>query len=228
MKLQQFGHGTDLDQALANVLLGALEARPAGPFAVLLSGGRTPLAAYRLCAAALGAARFAPPPELHLTFSDERMVPDDDPESNYGNARALVAALGLPPERVLRPATALPLPAAALRWHEDFAGFFAHGGVLTLGLLGLGADGHTASLFCRDDLDRGRGRWTIPVFRETGPSRVSVTPDLLARVQRLIFAVSGPDKAAAVERLVRPPSSLIAGLAVAAAPRVEVWYALSV
>ena len=55
------------------------------------AGGRTPLAAYRLCAGMLAAERSAPPAGLHLTFSDERMVPDDAPESNYGAVRPLLA-----------------------------------------------------------------------------------------------------------------------------------------
>ena len=224
MNLRLFSSGAELDRALANLLLGEFRSAPAGPYAVLLAGGRTPLAAYRLCAEALGAERGAPPAGLHLTFSDERMVSDDAPESNYGATRSLIAAVGLPPERVLRAATALPLPAAAQRWHDDLAAFLARGGNFTLGLLGLGADGHTASLFSRDDLARSRGRWVIPVLRESGPSRVSVTPDLLTRVQRLIFAVAGPDKADVAARLLREPATLPAGLAVAAAPRVEVWF----
>ncbi|MCX6996797.1 MAG: 6-phosphogluconolactonase [Kiritimatiellaeota bacterium] len=216
----------ELDRALAHLLLSGIRAPSAGPYALLLAGGLTPLAAYRLGAETLRRERRteSPPAGLYLTFTDERMVPDEAPESNYNNARPLIAALGLPPGRVLRVATALPLPAAAQRWHDDLAAFFARGGMFTLGLLGLGADGHTASLFSRDDLARGRGRWVIPVLRESGPCRVSVTPDLLTRVQRLVFIAAGPDKVGVVERLLRAPETLPAGLAVVAAPRVEVWF----
>ena len=227
MNFRRFLTREELDQAVAHLLLSEIRTPLAGPYAFLLAGGRTPLAAYRRCADALRQRQRAEPPPsagLRLTFTDERMVPDDAPESNYGSARPLIAALGLPAESVLRAATALPLPAAAQHWHDDLAAFLACGGILTLGLLGLGMDGHTASLFSRDDLARGRGRWVIPVLREDGPNRVSVTPDLLTRVQRLVFVAAGPDKADVVERLFRAPETLIAGSAVAAAPRVEVWF----
>ena len=225
MKIRAFQTRAQLDQAVAGLLLEARHAAGSAPQALLLAGGQTPLAAYTRCVAQLEREPPGPTPSgLHLMATDERMVPDDAPESNYRHLQPLSTAFGLPTERVLRADTALPLPAAADQWHSVVAAFLARGGSLPLGLLGLGADGHTASLFSRDDLARGRGRWVIPVPRAAGPHRVSVTPDLLARAARLIFVAAGPDKAGVVAQLVRAPETLVAGLAVAAAPHVELWF----
>jgi len=91
-----------------------------------------------------------------------------------GQLTALVYALGVTHARRIfpdhRPAACPPLPPPiTMPWPL----FLEGGGCIPLGLLGLGADGHTASLFSLDDVDRGRGRLAIPVQRESGPQRVS-------------------------------------------------------
>ena len=221
MRIQRFASGEKLTSALVTLLAEEFARSTVAPRLVMLAGGRTPLVAY----AQLAARGQAADPQLHLCLSDERLVPVTSPESNAGQLAALVQALQLPPERTLFPDTALPAQAAVQAWSAQFTGFLARGGTLPLGILGLGADGHTASLFTLDDVERGRGALTLAVARPDGPQRISLTADLLEKFARLIFVTAGPDKQPMVARLATAPLTIPAGAATARAPRVECWCA---
>ncbi|HUT26084.1 MAG TPA: 6-phosphogluconolactonase [Sumerlaeia bacterium] len=219
VELRQFDNVENMTRATVGLLAEAFRREGHAPYGVMLSGGRTPLNAY----GTLTRNPVVPSTSLHILFSDERVAPPDSPQSNYGNARAMIRALGVPEDRVLRVRGEIPVDEAAERYDRDLAGFIDKGGSLPLGLLGLGADGHTASLFSLDDVERARRRFAVPVSREPKPDRVSVTPDLLARFERIVFLVSGPEKAGVIETLLREPAALPAGRAVARASRVEIW-----
>jgi 6-phosphogluconolactonase len=219
MELRRFDNANEMNGATVGLLAQAFRREGRSPYGVMLSGGRTPLKAYH----ALARNPVVPSTSLHILFSDERVAPPDSPQSNYGNARAMIRALGIPEDRVLRVRGEMPMEEAAERYDRDLAEFVEKGGSLPLGLLGLGADGHTASLFSIEDVDRATGRFAIPVPRAPKPDRVSVTPDFLARFEQIVFLVAGPEKADAVETLLREPAALPAGRAVAGASQVEIW-----
>lgn len=187
--------------------------------AIMLAGGSTPMAAY----ARIAASPCPVEAGLQVLFSDDRHVRADSPKSNYGNTRPLLNALGLAAPRVLRVQGELPLAIAADRYDADLRALQANGCGVALGLLGLGADGHTASLFHRSHLEQARGRLALGVDRPDGMQGVSVTPDFLAGIGRIVFLVAGPDKRIMLQRLLHEPTSLIAGLAVRGNPHVEVW-----
>jgi 6-phosphogluconolactonase len=206
-----------LDAALEERLRRAIAAP--GASAIMLSGGTTPLPAYR----ALGAQPLPHAEGLHVLFSDERYVPRDSEASNYRQSRPLLDALALAPGRLLRVRTELPLDAAAADYEERLAALLSSGVQIGLGLLGLGADGHTASLFAADDLARGRGHYAIAVHRPDGMSAVSVTPELLARISEPLFVVAGGGKQQALSAFLAEDPSLIAWRAVGSCPAIEVW-----
>src|SRR5437764_7784204 len=189
-----------------------------GASAIMLSGGTTPLPAYR--ALARGP---LPHDRLHVLFSDDRYVPSDADASNYHQTRALLDALALPAASVVRVRTELPLEEAARDYERQLAALLNSGVHIGLGLLGLGPDGHTASLFGAADLERARGHLAIAVQRPNGMSAVSVTPELLARVQELMFVVAGGGKRAALASLVAQDPQLTAWRAVEGCVRVELW-----
>ena len=214
---RRFPSRAALDAALAERLAQALAAP--GPSALMLAGGTTPLAAYRSLAE-------TPPPHderLHIVYSDERYVPSDSEASNYHQTRVLLDALALPPAGVKRVRTELPLDEAAADYERQLAALLQSGVRLGLGLLGLGADGHTASLFGAADLERASGRLAIAVHRPDGMSAVSVTPDFLARVAEPLFVVDANGKEDAVRALRAQDPQLTAWRAVEACPRVELW-----
>jgi 6-phosphogluconolactonase len=207
-----------LESALVERLARAIAA-PGVAAAHMLAGGSTPLPAYRALAA-------RPPrrnPRLHVLFSDDRYVPADSPASNYHHIEPLLSALALPAAAVLRVRTELTLEDAASDYERQLATLLASGVRIGLGLLGLGADGHTASLFSAADIERGRGRLAIAVHRPDGMSGVSVTPQLLAQVGEPVFVVAGEDKREAVRALLAEDMNLTAWRAVSGCARVELW-----
>lgn len=215
---RRFASRTALESALEERLARAIAAPSAA--ALMLSGGTTPLPVYRALAAQ---ASLAHESGLRVFFSDDRYVPADSPASNYAQAQPLLTALALPAAAVLRVRTELPLEDAARDYEEQLAALLRSGTRIGLGLLGLGADGHTASLFGAADLERARGRLALAVRRPDGMSAVSVTPELLAQVAEPLFIVAGADKRDAVSRLLAQDPGLTAWRAVAGCGRVELW-----
>lgn len=214
---RRFATRARLDQALTARLADALAAR--GPSAIMLSGGQTPLPAYGALAGRVPVHDRG----LHVLFSDERYVPADSPASNYHNAHPLLDTLKLPAESVLRVRTELALEEAARDYERQLAALLRSGVPIGLGLLGLGADGHTASLFGAGDLERAQGRLAIAVRRPDGMSAVSVTPALLAAVGEPTFVVAGAGKEDALRALAAHDPDLTAWRAVQDCPRVELW-----
>lgn len=211
-----------LNEAVAALLKHHFEREYPGNHAVMLSGGRTPLAAYRLvadetCVASSG---------LRIFLSDERLVPITSAESNYGNMQFMIKALNFGENQLVRLDPELNPVSSAERYDSDLRKFINNGGVISLGLLGLGPDGHTASLFSAEDLKRAKDRYAVPVVGPNGMKRVSVTPDLLAKIRQIVFVVAGSDKKAVVDKLIRQSSSVIAGLAVAGARMKQLWFAI--
>jgi 6-phosphogluconolactonase len=216
VRVTRFAARGDLDAALAQRLRSAAMS---GAGAVMLAGGTTPGPAF-----ALLAERPVPAaPGLYVLYSDERHVPSTSDASNYHLSLPLLAALALPATQVLRVQTELPLEAAAQAYEERLRSLLREQIPVRLGLLGLGADGHTASLFKPSDLAAARGRLAIAVQRPDGRSAVSVTPEWLAQVEEILFVVAGSDKRAALARLAARDPTLIAWRAVERCARVEVW-----
>jgi 6-phosphogluconolactonase len=221
ISMQRFGSNAEFDAALVERLERAISGPAAAATAIMLSGGRTPLRAYR----EIAARKPTPAKGLYVLFSDDRYVPMTSESSNYFQTRMLVEALGLPESQVLRVKTELPLQEAAADYERRLASMLNSGVTLTLGLLGLGADGHTASLFNAANLEQARGRLAIAVQRPDGLQGISVTPEFLAKVAEPLFLVTGADKHAIVQEFVKTDSTLTARAAVAGNPKAELWVA---
>lgn len=221
IRVTQFDGPEKFYEAFLKALRKELQRHCATPFAVMIPGGRTPLPVFD----AIVRKPFAIAPNAHITYTDDRHVPEDSPESNYGASKPLLRAVQFPPDRVIRVLTDLPLLTAADRYHTELQGFLENGGRLVVAFLGLGPDGHTCSLFTQEDLDRGAGRFAVAVKRPGGPYRVSVTPALLEKVERVILLAAGAEKQAVAEQLLHEPASVTAGRAVMACANVELWIA---
>ncbi|HEX5458375.1 MAG TPA: 6-phosphogluconolactonase [Steroidobacteraceae bacterium] len=224
--VRRFATRSELDAALADRLEQAIRATAApsggsggGLPVMMLSGGHTPLPAYR------EVARRRPPhgDKLTIIYSDDRYVPADSDASNYHATRPLIDALVLPESQVLRVRTELPLEEAASDYETCLRTLLASGAGIGLALLGLGPDGHTASLFRPEHLQQSRGHLAIAVQRPDGMQGISVTPDFLANVSEPLFVVAGTGKHDAIAKFVARDPNLVALRAVAACPRVELW-----
>lgn len=221
--VRRFSTRSELDSALADRLEQAIRATATqsrgGPAVIMLSGGQTPLPAYR------EVARRRPPhgDQLTIMYSDERYVPADSDASNYHATRPLIDALGLPEAQVLRIRTELPLEEAASDYESLLRTLLASGAGIGLALLGIGPDGHTGSLFRPEHLQQSRGHLAIAVQRPDGMQGISVTPDFLANVTEPLFVVAGSGKHDAIAAFIRQDPNLIAVRAVAGCPKVELW-----
>lgn len=175
-------------------------------FRVALSGGRTPLETYRnLAAEPLRLSVHWP--SVQFFWGDERFVPPDHPDSNYRAAReALLDVLPIPEENVYPVPTGAGSPeAAASAYQETLLGAFRveppGSPRFDLILLGLGADGHTASLF-PGALPREAKKTLVAPVRGHGkpPDRITLTPAALNAAREVMFLVAGEEKAEVLER----------------------------
>lgn len=216
MEVRSFEQVAALQEALAEEMTAAFARSEERPHGVMLSGGSTPLALYReLAQRGVRAGR-----SLHVLYSDDRLVPSSSPDSNYGNSLPLVRALRLPSEHVMMVPGELELAQASEAYGQRLAAFEASGGTYAVGLLGIGTDGHTASLFsCPDAAIDDRP--TIPVVRSDF-ERVSVTRRVLRQFERLILLATGEAKREMLGNLLAGSQEIPSGVALAGLP-VEVW-----
>jgi len=198
-----------LAQAVAERFVArAVEAVAArGRFAVALAGGTTPRAAYALLALPHYAARVDWA-RVHVFWGDERCVPPEHPDSNYRMARqALLEHVPIPLENVHRLRGELDPRQAADACERELRSFFAGGPpAFDLVLLGLGRDGHTASLFPGAAAPGETGRWAVAEYVEAlGAWRLTLTPVLFNAAAEVIFMVSGADKAERLRQVIVGP-----------------------
>ena len=199
-----------LAQTLARRFVAAARASVArrGAFRVALAGGTTPARAYALLAALPEGE--VPWPQVHVYWGDERPVPPDHPDSNYRMAHeALLAHVPVPPEHIHRMhGEAQDLEAAA----ADYALGLADGfGIATGGdpprfdlvLLGMGPEGHTASLFPASPVLGSRAWVAAPFVPALGMRRLTLTPWVINAARAVIFGVAGANKAAALAAVLR-------------------------
>ncbi len=178
-----------------------------GRFAVALSGGSTPREMHRLLADPPYADRI-PWQQTHVFWADERMVPVNDPASNYGAARRdFLAKIPTLSDRVHPMPVHLPPAEGAGAYQREMERVFKPAGnrypVFDLILLGVGTDGHTASLFPGKNTRETKGRW-VQVVKGGNPKvlRLSLTYSLMNRARQIVFLVCGREKASIVREII--------------------------
>jgi len=182
-----------------------------GVFRVALSGGSTPRAFYR-CLASDEYRLQVDWAKVHLYWGDERAVPPDDPESNYGMARTeLLLRVPIPPGNVHRMEAERPELGRAAEAYEDLLrGAFERDtrGLprFDLILLGMGSDGHTASIFPGTRSIRGTSRWvSTPWVPRLAKRRMTLTLPVLNAAHRVLFLVAGAEKAETLRDVLERP-----------------------
>ena len=196
-----------------------------GVFTVALSGGSTPKSMYSLLANDESWRASLPWTKMHFFWGDERPVPPDDPESNYGLAyQAMLSKVPVPAANMHRIRGEEPDPAqAAQDYEQELQTFFqptaGQSPRFDLVLLGLGSDGHTASLFPDTLALREREHLVIANWIEQlNTWRLTLTLPVFNNAASVMFLVSGAEKAnilrAVLEegcetypaQLIRPPN----------------------
>lgn len=185
----------------------ALDAvREEGLFRVALSGGSTPRKFYSLLSDFERPFRAQMPwDNIHFCWGDERHVPPDHPDSNYRMAReVLFSKVPVPPENIHRVKSEIAEASeAADRYEETLRKLFRLSTDqlprFDLILLGLGSDGHTASIFPGSRVTKEKRRLVVASWVERlKSSRITLTPPVLNKAETVVFLVSGLAKAPAL------------------------------
>ena len=186
-----------------------------GRFSVALSGGETPRGLLALLASEQYRGRIAWD-RTHVFWADERCVPPDHKDSNYRLAtELLLSKVPLPTANIHRIHGEEPPSIAADRYQEELASFFGDiASTFDLIILGMGADGHTASLFPGASTLGETKRLTVPVPPSgMGHARVTLTFPAINRARNVLFLVAGEPKAQRVREVLEGEGSgLPAGL----------------
>ena len=191
-------------EAASEILVAAATAAVEvdGRFVLALAGGSTPRSLYSRLTRANQIGRV-PWGRTWILFGDERCVGPDHPDSNFRMAReALLDHVPVPPEQVLRIEAENPQASRAAHFYEErMRELFPDGDLpgIHLALLGMGQDGHTASLFPGTDALDLEGRWvTANYLADRGEWRVTMTVPALCAAHQIVMLVTGESKAGRV------------------------------
>jgi len=197
--LRIFNTAAELFEAAAKEFVARANTaiQSSGKFTVALSGGSTPRSLYQLLAS--GSIPNIPWEKIYFFFGDERNVPPEDAESNYRMAREALL-YKVPEENVFRVRAEQDAQAAALEYEQTLRDFFklkpAEFPRFDLVLLGLGPDGHTASLFPDSAALNESTKLVVANWVEKfKTNRITFTYPLINRAACVVFLVAGADKA---------------------------------
>jgi 6-phosphogluconolactonase len=192
---------------------------------IVLAGGRTPQLTYELLGGPANEARL-PWQQCHFFWGDERWVPATHPDSNYFMVHnTLFSHLHIPPQNIHQiPTGHLDPETGAAMYEKHLRDFFRTlpfsetaviSGATTfpvfdLILLGMGSDGHTASLFPGSDFLTERKKWVDCIVTETGSPpvpRITLTLPVLNQARNILFLISGPRKRRILDTFLDKPWS---------------------
>jgi 6-phosphogluconolactonase len=186
-----------------------------GRFAISLSGGSTPKRLFQILAEPAYQSRI-PWKDVHLFWGDERMVPRNDPLSNYRmTSEAILSHVPVPPENVHGIKTeGLTPEESAEDYEETLKSFYGANSfdparpLFDITLLGIGPDGHTASLFPGTSVLTERKRWVAPVIGAKAEARITLTYPTLDSSRHVAFLLAGPDKREILGKFMKEDQSL--------------------
>jgi 6-phosphogluconolactonase len=204
LNVKVFSDGASLSHFAAGIFADIVSqaVSSSGRFLVALSGGGTPMALYRLLAAA-PYRESLPWARMHFFWGDERCVSPDDEESSYHQAlQGLLGQVPIPEKNIFRARGELGPQAGAADYARQLQSM-AQAGMdwpsFDLVLLGLGADGHTASLFPGSAETKGQATVAVTAHYQDRPAnRISLTPDVFNFARNVIFLATGAEKSAAL------------------------------
>lgn len=213
-EVQVYKNPEALAQAAARLFVQAADqALTCQPdFSVALAGGSTPRVLYRLLSQPEYSCRLAWD-KIHLFWGDERCVPPNHPDSNYGMVkRALLEQVGIPSQNIHRMAGEDEASQARSAYETLLRNFFisAAGKTFDLVLLGMGDDGHTASLFPGTPALEETKHW-VAVVEHTQPplplvNRLTLTLPAINAASQVIILVAGESKADRLRQVFTQPA----------------------
>jgi 6-phosphogluconolactonase len=202
MKQHIQAHPEDVARFFADWTLKLIQ--PGKAFHWALSGGSTPRLLFALLAHEY-AGRF-PWPDIHFWWGDERCVPPDHADSNYRmTAELLLRQVPIPSQNIHRVRGENPPKEEAARYAREIAQFvpsYQKWPVFDLVMLGMGADGHTASIFPHEmNLLQSKRICEVATHPSSGQKRITLTGKVLNQASKKAFLVTGADKTAKVNEI---------------------------
>lgn len=219
-----FESGEKLGAASARIVVEAAQeaVRARGRFSIALSGGSIPKLLGPALLAARAAARFD---AWHVFLADERYVAEEHADSNLGVWRPFLTEAGVPPSQIHGLDSSVPLEQAARAYEAALLSVVGGGDARAGGeppridalLLGMGPDGHTASLFPGHPLVEEGSCWVAPIgdSPKPPPCRITLTLPVLNAARVCVFVVTGASKAPMVRDAFSAEPSVPAGLVLA-------------
>jgi 6-phosphogluconolactonase len=216
MKIFQFSHQEELFHHAAELFTRTSEhsIRDHGRFIALLSGGTTPIPLYQLLASNPWRSQLDWK-HIFIGWCDERCVSPNHEASNFrGATQALLAHVPIPEANVFRIEGERDPESAAVAYESALRSLLGDESGADLAILGLGADGHTASLFPGQTAWQEDTHWFVPVQVPSMPQpwRITATLPLLNSSRRVVFLVNGKEKAEVFARVRRKewlPATLV-------------------
>jgi 6-phosphogluconolactonase len=193
-------------QLLVNLAEKSVTTR--GRFVLCLSGGNTPNGLYTLLSMK-PFRNLVPWKNTFVFWSDERCVPADDNRNNaYMATSVFLSKIDLPSSNIFPVPVNLPPADAARKYEETLKAFFGKEDPrFDLILLGLGDNGHTASLFPGTEVLREKSHWVKEVYvEELKMYRITMTALLINKVRHILFLVQGKEKSCILKKVFAPPS----------------------
>ncbi|MGH9932444.1 MAG: 6-phosphogluconolactonase [Pyrinomonadaceae bacterium] len=176
-------------------------------FSVALAGGNTPRRVYELLATERFKNRIGWS-QVHFFFGDERCVPPNHPDSNYAMAyESLISKVSIPTNNVHRIIGEGDAHQNAQAYENQLRAFFAgqSSPCFDLVFLGMGEDGHTASLFPQSAAHRETVRWVVATRNEqSSQDRITLTVPVFNHARRVLVLVTGKNKAQRLKEVLRP------------------------
>lgn len=210
-KIKIFRSKQDLAEVVKQELIHLLESQTSIPplFNLALAGGSTPRVVYERWATIQDKRLWS---KVHFFWGDERCVPPEHPESNYKMAYdALLSKIPLDEKQIHRirgeesPETEAQRYSSEIRDHLPAANNLPQFDWI---LLGVGGDGHTASLFPNSQaLNEQKALCIVAQHPQTGQNRISLTLPLINNAKRVTFLVTGEDKAEIIREIIKDKSS---------------------
>lgn len=218
-----------LNKGLAKQLVNVLEklqGKGQKDLLMAISGGNTPIGLFALLSQNYSQSMIWP--DVHVYWVDERHVPFDHPESNYGNARPFLESLGIPVQQIYPMGGESDTESAAQKYNDLIESIAERRSeadpIFDVTLLGLGPDGHVASLFPGTDHSHDRVFCKAAVRPETNQPRISLTLPALNRSRHCFFMASGPSKADILAIIFRDGANPNYPASLVDPPDPPIWY----
>lgn len=199
IEIQEYHDKRQMIQAAADLFINfaAESIKERGVFSVALSGGSTPQPLYRLLSEPQNK-KYLDWDHIHLFFGDERHVPPAHPDSNFRMVKeSFLTQVTIPKANIHRVPAEMEPRIAAFRYEDELRTFFKdEWPQFDLILLGMGSDGHTASLFPHSAGLNEEYRWFIANYApEMDKWRLTLTKNVINHARQILVLVSGSDKA---------------------------------